>query len=110
MTLNEFKAWFEGFSEGIETVPTVKQFAKIKAKVAEINEMPVTRQYFLHNYPTWPHQNAPWWQNPVVSYSAGAAPMDHGVGRAVLAAPNGGDSFDAQAAMYAAGALDAVAA
>lgn len=94
MTLNEFKAWFEGFSEGIDKVPSEKQFAKIKDKVAEINDTPVTRQYFIERYPNWPHVNQPWWQNPVTST------MDVG------------DRFygGMTAAMRAAGELDAAAA
>lgn len=33
MTLNEFRAWFDGFSEAIGGAPTPEQWAKIKAKV-----------------------------------------------------------------------------
>lgn len=33
MTLNEFRAWFDGFSEAIGDAPTPEQWAKIKAKV-----------------------------------------------------------------------------
>lgn len=50
MTLSEFKAWFEGFSEGIDKAPTEKQFAKIKAKVAEIDGAPVTQTIFVDRY------------------------------------------------------------
>lgn len=45
MTNNEFKAWFEGFSEGIDKAPTIKQWAKIKEKVKTINDIPVYHQY-----------------------------------------------------------------
>jgi hypothetical protein len=40
MTPDQFKAWFEGFCEAINTAPTPEQWAKIKAKVAEIREKP----------------------------------------------------------------------
>lgn len=41
MTLAEFKAWFEGFTEDLEGAPNEKQFAKIKQRVAEIDGTPV---------------------------------------------------------------------
>lgn len=53
MTLSEFKAWFEGFSEGIDTAPTEKQFAKIKAKVALITGTPTTYPVFIDRYRTY---------------------------------------------------------
>lgn len=34
MTLSEFKAWFEGFCEGIDGAPTPEQWVKVKEKVA----------------------------------------------------------------------------
>lgn len=37
MTLAEFKAWFEGYTEAIEGAPTAAQFDKIKKKVATLN-------------------------------------------------------------------------
>jgi hypothetical protein len=36
MTPTEFKAWFEGFCEAIDAAPTPEQWAKIKAKAAEM--------------------------------------------------------------------------
>lgn len=36
MTQTEFKAWFEGFCEAIDAAPTPEQWAKIKAKVADM--------------------------------------------------------------------------
>lgn len=37
MTLSEFKAWFEGFTEGMDATPTEKQWERIKARIGEIN-------------------------------------------------------------------------
>ncbi len=37
MTLAEFKAWFEGFTESMEGAPTEAQFERIKAKVTAFN-------------------------------------------------------------------------
>lgn len=33
MTLNEFKAWLDGFTDAIGDAPTPEQWAKIKAKL-----------------------------------------------------------------------------
>lgn len=33
MTLSEFKAWFEGYTEGFEGAPSVAQFERIKEKL-----------------------------------------------------------------------------
>ena len=36
MTINEFKAWLEGFSEAVGEAPTPDQWGKIKAKIADL--------------------------------------------------------------------------
>jgi len=71
MTLSEFKAWFEGFSEGIDTAPTEAQFAKIKAKVALIDGAPITYPVFIdwyrHYYDgIW---TAPYYREPYIRYA-----------------------------------------
>ncbi len=38
MTLNEFRAWFDGFSEAIGDAPTPEQWERIKLKVNEHRE------------------------------------------------------------------------
>lgn len=52
MTLSEFKAWFEGFTESIEgkSAPTQKQWAKIKEKVALIDGAPTTHVVYLDRW------------------------------------------------------------
>lgn len=40
MTLAEFKAWFEGFTEAIEGAPTPSQWARIKEQVSKITLPP----------------------------------------------------------------------
>lgn len=66
MTLSEFKAWFEGFSEGIDKAPSEAQFAKIKAKVALVDGAPVTYPIFVDRYWNWgwpatgPHYYSTW--------------------------------------------------
>lgn len=61
MTNSEFKAWFEGFSEGIEKTPTIKQWAKIQEKISQINDLPAWPQYitryvdrYVYPYNTYP--------------------------------------------------------
>lgn len=50
MTLAEFKAWFEGFSETMEAAPNEKQWERIKARVAEINGTVTTYPVFVDRY------------------------------------------------------------
>jgi hypothetical protein len=40
MTLSEFKAWFEGFTEAMDGPPDAKQWARIQSKVKEIADKP----------------------------------------------------------------------
>ena len=59
MTLSEFKAWFEGYTEGLDGAPTEKQFKRIKAKVAEITGTPIT-QTAIQSYSGLAAVNAEW--------------------------------------------------
>lgn len=52
MTPAEFKAWFDGFCEGIEGAPSVDQFERIKERVAEINAAPTQITKFEPVLPT----------------------------------------------------------
>ena len=38
MNVYEFKAWFEGFSEGVNGEPTLTQWNKIRNKIKYLNE------------------------------------------------------------------------
>lgn len=40
MTVSEFKAWFEGFTEAMDGPPDAKQWARIQSKVKEIADKP----------------------------------------------------------------------
>jgi hypothetical protein len=42
MDVGQFKAWFEGFTEGMEGPPTAKQWERIRAKVKEITHVAAT--------------------------------------------------------------------
>ena len=52
MTIQEFKAWFEGFSEGAIN-PTPEQIALVKKKLAEVTDgsMPLPSNWTSTN--TW---------------------------------------------------------
>lgn len=43
MQIEEFKAWFEGICENIESTPSAAQFTKIKAKIATIEAKPLAK-------------------------------------------------------------------
>lgn len=63
MTPQEFKAWFEGYTEAMDEKPTGKQWERIKARVAEIDGRPTTHTVF-HD----------WWR-PYVSWHSGVGPQ-----------------------------------
>jgi hypothetical protein len=52
MTPQEFKAWFDGFTEAFTGCPTKAQWARIKERVAEIDGRPVTERVYVDRY--WP--------------------------------------------------------
>jgi hypothetical protein len=57
MNLNEFKAWFDGFTESLDGAPTEKQWARVKERVAEIvpqaTPYPVFVDRYAPGYPYW---------------------------------------------------------
>lgn len=66
MTPQEFKAWFEGFTEVFDRVPTKAQWMRVKERVAEIDGKPVTERVFVDRYwPThvqqYPYRTASYW-------------------------------------------------
>lgn len=88
MTLAEFKAWFDGFTEDMEAVPNAKQWKRIKARVKEIDGSATTYPVFIDRY-------FPRWRTPYVSWLSTNA-----------AEAAGGDSFNAADALYAKGKAD----
>ena len=97
MTPREFKAWFDGFTEAFsDKVPTVKQWARIKERVGEIDGNPVTERIFVDRYwSTYPYHSYPVWisahTNPI--WSSTSAQQTR---------------FNSSNAMYALGQNDAV--
>jgi hypothetical protein len=67
MTLSEFKAWFEGFTEDMAGPPSAKQWKKIQARVSEITGEPLTQHHFYHRY--W---NPYFWSSFGLSQGVGA--------------------------------------
>ncbi len=55
MTPQEFKAWFEGFSESFGAkLPTKAQWMRIKERIGEIDGKPITERTFVDRwYPYW---------------------------------------------------------
>lgn len=50
MNLQEFKAWFDGFTENMKGPPTEKAWKRIQSRVAEITENPTEIRYFYDHY------------------------------------------------------------
>lgn len=110
MTLAEFKAWFEGYTEGMdEKAPNAKQWAKIKAKVADIDGTPVTYPIYIERYvqPWRPYWDRYWstaggatWGGSVATYASNATLSAKG--ESVT------EPFNAQEAMYALGRAEAM--
>ncbi len=52
MTMQEFKAWFEGFTESMSGPPNKKQWERIKERVGQIDGVATTQRIFIDRY--WP--------------------------------------------------------
>lgn len=50
MTLDEFKAWFDGFTEDMHGTPNTKQWTRIKARIAEINSTVTTKEIYINKW------------------------------------------------------------
>jgi hypothetical protein len=88
MTPNEFKAWFDGFTEAFDRVPTKAQWARVKERVAEIDGKAVTERVYLDRY----------WPTYVPRYGNAYWPAGMGIGQATGCKPRrsrAGDDFHA---------------
>lgn len=87
MTLSEFKAWFEGFTEGMDGPPSLKQWERIQARVKDISGQAVTYPVFIDRY-VEPYRR--WYYaagtngGVNIGYSAGSCTLQNGVGNAVV--------------------------
>jgi len=126
MKLDEFKAWFEGFTEDMDGAPTTKQWKRIKERVAEIDGVAISYPVYVERY--WPSMR-PWYTYSMRgTTSAGfvTAPQQssamqgqlygvQGVTAGAAQHQNGQSNslhgqFDGVSAMYAAGKAEALAA
>lgn len=105
MTLNEFKAWFSGFTESMDGVPDEKQWERIKARVKEIDNVAITNTVFVDRYVEpyrryWP--NVPYWSFGAAGggaqvYGGGDDVIERGI--AGYKEPGFDRSFNSQSAM-----------
>lgn len=68
MTLGEFKAWLEGFSEGFNgKAPTKAQWQRIQKRLDEVQEeiTPITVRPWIEVRPWWP---SPWYNGPIATW------------------------------------------
>jgi len=99
MTLPEFKAWFEGYTENISKQPTQKQWARIQERVSEIDSKPVTEKVFIDRY--WKDYQ-PTWYGPYVTYTSGKKSDN-----TTITCSNQTSGFSSTSAFYALGKAEA---
>lgn len=110
MTPAEFKAWFDGFTEALDGIPSEAQWKRIKERVAAIDGHAVTQQVFVDRY--WPRRWdwAPYYGSSSVSIAGvGLNGTTNDPARWTAAARDmpQNHSFDSGAAMYALGKAEA---
>lgn len=102
MTLSEFKAWFEGYTDGMgDQPPNAKQWEAIKAKVGKITGERTTYPVFVDRYVPAPWR--PYWRDGITysgSLSSGTADADAGIWQNDV-------SFDSHKSMYSLGKAEA---
>jgi len=103
MNLQEFKAWFDGFTENLEAAPSAKQWKRVKEQVAKIDGAPITYPVYIDRYvrPWHPYYGALGVaQNTYSADAIGAQSYN-------LALADQSAGFDGVQAMYAAGRMEA---
>lgn len=107
MTPSEFKSWFDGFTEAMSGTPTKAQWARIQARVAEIDGRPTTHTVYVDRYwPTvkpWYRDGLYWSGSDCVSTMTYTASNTSAVGSNLLA------EYDSHKAMALVGRADAKA-
>lgn len=112
MKLNEFKAWFEGFTESMEGAPNKKQWERIKARVGEIDGIAVSYPVYIDRYvrPYWHTYPGTVLLGSVSTSSAmGIGTSCQNAADYTTAINSTGQDFDGATAMYAAGKAEAAA-
>lgn len=101
MTLTEFKAWFDGYTENLEGAPNGKQWKRIKEQVSQIDGAPITHTVYVDRYvrPGYPYYGALGFaQNTFSADAIGSQSYNRSAARS---------NFDGATAMYAAGKMEA---
>jgi hypothetical protein len=116
MTPNEFKAWFDGFTEAFEgRIPTKAQWGRIKDRVAEIDGKAVTERVYVDRYyPTYikTYPSGPYWAS-CGSISTGIGAIGGATGQSFSLASgsnqigSGGPAFNSMQAMTDLGRAEA---
>lgn len=116
MTPNEFKAWFDGFTEAFEgRIPTKAQWGRIKDRVAEIDGKPVTERIYVDRY--WPTYVRPSYPITTWTTCGGVGTSTGAVASTTYSLPlnasnqigSGGAAFNSMQAMNELGRADAAA-
>jgi hypothetical protein len=106
MTPQEFKAWFDGFSEGIDGLPSEKQWEKIKRRVKDIDNKPVTYTVYRDIYlPPYRLQD-PYYRNSVTWCSGSMTAAAHVPADKNQMIMNESSDFNSLTAMYDLGKLE----
>ncbi len=104
MKLDEFKAWFDGYTESMEGPPSAKQWKRIKERVAEVDGVAVSYPVYIDRY-VRPYY--PYWSAPCTATGLNAHAQTYDYYRNVMSAAGTANNFDGVTAMYAAGKAEA---
>ena len=108
MTPQEFKAWFEGFTEAFSGTPTKAQWARIKDRVAEIDGKSVTEKVFIDRYLPQYIYTTPYWQQLPARYFPYTSTISPNTSSSYVANVQNA-AFNSVTAMHALGRNDAQA-
>ncbi len=112
MTLSEFKAWFEGFTEDLAGPPNKKQWERIKVRVGEITGQPISYPVYIDRYVRPNPLYGPIWTSLYgVGQSQGVGQVAQGVANAAFQGASQYNmptqAMDSHAAMNALGRFEA---
>ena len=65
MIVSEFKAWFGGFTEGMDGPPDAKQWKRIQKRVGEIDGTQITEKIYVDRFVRPYREYRPYWGTPV---------------------------------------------
>lgn len=91
MTLSEFKAWFEGYTEGMDGPPSAKQWDRIQERVGQISGAPsYPYPVYIDRFPQYPQR--PYW-TAGAAVGGGAGMLYNGSGGGDLARAAGREDW-----------------